>query len=57
MEQEKSRDLFNQSLVDPNDNSLAQAEWAMISARIPITIQSGLNVKCSHESKVYKALN
>ena len=52
----KSRDLFNQSLVDPNDNSLAQAEWAMISARIPITIQSGLNVKCSHESKVYKAL-
>mgnify|MGYP003489035753 CR=1 FL=1 len=51
----KSRDLFNQSLVDPNDNSLAQAEWAMISARIPITIQSGLNVKCSHESKVYKA--
>lgn len=52
----KTRDLFNQSLVDPNDNSLAQAEWALLSARIPITIQSGLNVKCSHESKVYKAL-
>lgn len=52
----KSRDMFNQSLVDPNDNSLAQAEWAVIAAQIPITIKSGLNVKCSHESKVYKSL-
>ena len=52
----KSRDMFNQSLVAPNDNSLAQAEWAVIAAQIPITIQTGLNVKCNHESLVYKYL-
>lgn len=52
----KSRDMFNQSLVAPNDNSLAQAEWAVIAAQIPITIQTELDVKCNHESLVYKSL-
>ena len=34
----KSRDFFHQSLVSPNDNSLAQAEWA-VSKRIPLVIK------------------
>lgn len=52
----KSRNFFNQSLIAPNDNSLAQAEWVIIASQLPITIHPNLKVKCNHESLVYKAL-
>lgn len=52
----KSRDLFNRSLVDPNDNSLAQAEWVVIASQLPIAIRPNIMVKCNFESLVYKAL-
>lgn len=52
----KSRNFFNQSLIAPNDNSLAQAEWVIIASQLPITIHPDLKVKCNHESLVYKAL-
>lgn len=52
----KSRELFNRSLIDPNDNSLAQAEWVIIASQLPITIHPYTTVKYNHESLVYKAL-
>lgn len=52
----RSRNFFNQSLIAPNDNSLAQAEWVIIASQLPITIHPNLKVKCNHESLVYKAL-
>lgn len=52
----RSRNFFNQSLIDPNDNSLAQAEWVIIASQLPITIHPNLKVKCDHESQVYKTL-
>ena len=47
----KSRDFFNQSLLKPNDNSLAQAEWA-VSKRIPLTIKGkdAIEVKRNYEA-------
>lgn len=51
----RSRDLFKKSMIDPNDNSLAQAEWArQYGANINITLKK--NVKCDHEVQVYKAI-
>lgn len=47
----KSRDFFHQSLVRPNDNSLAQAEWA-VSKRIPLIIKGkdAVEVKGNYEA-------
>lgn len=47
----KSRDFFHQSLVKPNDNSLAQAEWA-VSKRIPLIIKGkeAVEVKGNYEA-------
>lgn len=47
----KSRDFFHQSLVRPNDNSLAQAEWA-VSKRIPLIIRGkdAIEVKGNFEA-------
>lgn len=48
----KSRDLFRQSLIMPNDNSLAQAEWAFLK-QIPIRItrETVESVKRNHEAQ------
>ena len=48
----KSRDLFCQSLIMPNDNSLAQAEWAFLK-QIPIRIKRETveSVKRNHEAQ------
>ena len=48
----KSRDLFCQSLIMPNDNSLAQAEWAFLK-QIPIRIKKETveSVKRNHEAQ------
>lgn len=47
----KSRDFFHQSLIKPNDNSLAQAEWA-VSKRIPLVIKGkeAVEVKRNYEA-------
>lgn len=47
----KSRDFFNQSLLKPNDNSLAQAEWA-VSKKIPLIIKGkdAIEVKKNSEA-------
>ena len=52
----KSRDMFKSSLISPNDNSLAQAEWAVIN-HVPILVESEkYNLRCDFESKAYKAI-
>lgn len=52
----KSRDMFKSSLISPNDNSLAQAEWASFH-HIPIEIDSAkYNLRCDFESKAYKSI-
>ena len=47
----KSRDYFHQSLIKPNDNSLAQAEWA-ITKRLPLVIKGkeAVEVKRNYEA-------
>lgn len=47
----KSRDFFNLSLLKPNDNSLAQAEWA-VSKKIPLKIKGkdAIEVKRNFEA-------
>lgn len=53
----KSRNLFNQSLLCPNDNSLAQAEWALIH-KLPIFInrEKFANIKGDFEAKALFSL-
>ncbi|MPL94314.1 hypothetical protein SDC9_40466 [bioreactor metagenome] len=53
----KSRDLFNISLQSPNDNSLAQAEWAL-THKLPIYIdrEKFINIKCDYEAKALFSL-
>lgn len=52
----KSRNLFQLSLVEPNENSLAQAEWA--SKLIPIHLDkvNRTSVKCDFEAQAYAAI-
>lgn len=46
----KSKLLFNQALISPNDNSLAQIEWASTKdSRIKVD-SSSLNIKMNHEA-------
>jgi len=46
----KSRDLFSKSLINPNDNSLAQIEWASaIDDRLQIS-QDKFQVKLNYEA-------
>lgn len=52
----RGRDFFIQSLIKPNDNSLAQAEWA-VSRRVPISIVGNnvAQVKRNYEAQsLYK---
>lgn len=52
----KSRDLFNISLIAPNDNSLAQAQFAAAKS-IPIFVdESKYALKCDYEVKTFNAL-
>lgn len=47
----KSKKLFNQSLVDPNENSIAQAQWASnIVGDLPVN----LTLLNSHEASSYQ---
>ena len=46
----KSRDFFNQSLLKPNDNSLAQAEWA-VSQNLPLKIKGKEAVEVKKNSE------
>lgn len=52
----KSRDLFQLSLADPNENSLAQADWA--SRYIPIRLShvDRESVRFDYEAQAYTAL-
>lgn len=53
----KSRNLFNISLQSPNDNSLAQAEWALMQ-KLPIYIdrEKFINIKCDYEARALFSL-
>lgn len=53
----KSRDLFNISLQSPNDNSLAQAEWAFMH-KLPIYIdrEKFADIECDYEAKALFSL-
>lgn len=47
----KSRILFNKSLIDPNDNSLAQAEWASKKDKQIVVNPSIFTVQHNFEAK------
>ena len=46
----KSKLLFNQALISPNDNSLAQIEWASSKDNRIKVDSSSLNIKMNHEA-------
>lgn len=51
----KSRKIFNRSLVAPNDNSLAQAEWALCYFNNPL-IFNEKDVPCDYETRTFRNL-
>jgi len=53
----KSRDLFESSLIAPNDNSLAQAEWALSKDRLFDLDIEEVGVKRNYEALAREAFN
>lgn len=51
----KSRQLFRQALIDPNDNSLAQVEWASRQDHALIVSLEQYNIKKNFEALMYDA--
>ena len=49
----KSRHYFRTSIIAPNDNSLAQAEW--ISRKLQLDFDRNSNVKLDYEARCYQA--
>lgn len=49
----KSRKFFNTSILSPNDNSLAQAEW--VSPRLQLDFVRKNDVKLDYEARFYQA--
>ncbi len=48
--QKKSREFFNKALINPNDNSLAQIEWASNRDKQIIVNPSNFNVRMNFEA-------
>lgn len=51
----KSRVFFNSSMVSPNDNSLAQAEW--VATKINFHLERTQDVKLDYEARFYQSLS
>lgn len=49
----KSRNIFNRSLVNPNDNSLAQAQWAVQNGNLSLVFGQ-LAVPHDYESEAFR---
>ncbi len=49
----KSRKFFNTSILSPNDNSLAQAEW--VSPKLQLDFVRKTDVKLDYEARFYQA--
>lgn len=49
----KSRKYFSTSIMSPNDNSLAQAEW--VSPRLQLSFDRKTDVKLDYEARFYQA--
>lgn len=56
--EKKAKKLFKQSLVEPNQNSLAQAKWAERSSNLKNLIQIPLNTQLmAYEAQYWEAYN
>jgi hypothetical protein len=53
----KSRDLFRAAIIDPNDNALAQTEWALNVDRMFDLDVSQFDVKRNYEALALEAFN
>lgn len=49
----KSRKFFKTSIISPNDNSLAQAEW--VSQRLQLEFERKSGIKMDYEARFYQA--
>jgi len=50
----RAKELFKQALLHPNDNSLAQAEWAATKLRLVVD-EKALNIPMSYEANSHNA--